>query len=164
VISLNRDRKLGAELGQLLARLQTPAEKAHSDQDNAVNPIEFVYMISTKLNRATHGHAKKFNGESSEDCNEYLQALLKQLNEKPPTNNGSTSENTVRKLFEVETIEVVSHQPAKPPSKILIQIRRSAIPAGTLSKSNPMESPTHWRCPRQMPPKKRPRQRRSKNS
>jgi len=139
----------------MFARLQTPAEKDNSDQDNAVNPIEFIYMISTKLNRATHGHAKKFNGESSEDCNEYLQALLKQLNEKPPTNDGSTSENMVRKLFEIETIEIVSYQPAKPSSTILIQIRRNAIPAGTLSKSNPMESPTHWRCPRQMLSKKR---------
>jgi len=111
---------LGAELGHLFARLQKPAEEEKSGQENAVNPIEFIYMIITKLNRATHGHAKKFNGESSEDCNEYLQALLKQLGEKPPTNDGSTSENILRKLFEVETIEIVSHQPAKPPSKILI--------------------------------------------
>lgn len=89
------------------------------------------------------GHAKKFNGECLEDCNEYLQALLKQLEENPPTNDGSTSENKIRKLFGIETIEIVSHQPAKPSSTILIQIRRSAISAGTLSMSSLMERPTH---------------------
>jgi len=68
---------MGAELGQLFARLKKPADKEKSAQDNAVNPIEFIYMLSTKLIRATHGHAKKFNGEISEECNEYLQALLK---------------------------------------------------------------------------------------
>jgi len=156
---------MGAELGQVFARLQQkPAEEEKSDQENAVNPIEFIYMISTRLNRATHGHAKKFNGENLEDCNEYLQALLKQLDENPPTDDGSTSENVARKLFGFETIEIVSYQPGNLPSTILIQIRRSAIHAGTLRKSNPMEDPTHWRCPRQMPPVKRPRSRHFRNS
>ena len=101
---------IGAQLGQVFTRLQKPSEVGKSDEENAVNPIEFSQMFGLKSRRTSRG--KRFDGETSEDCGEFLEELMAHLDreDRPKVGDKSKVESTVRQLFGGDMVDIVSNQ------------------------------------------------------
>ena len=110
VIMLIDNSNIGAQLGQVFTRLQKPSEVGKSDEENAVNPIEFSQMFGLKSKRTSRG--KRFDGETSEDCGEFLEELMAHLDreDRPKVGDKSKVESTVRQLFGGDTVDIVSNR------------------------------------------------------
>ena len=109
-ISLTLYSNIGAELGRLFKQMRDPGQKDHSDKEEPINPILFSQMFGRKAKRSSSG--KPFNGESVEDCNEFLQELVAHLAREDVRKFGDKSDprSLMHRLFGCHTVEMVSKQ------------------------------------------------------
>ena len=98
---------VSSELGQIFRLLQQACQNGKPDEENAVDPILFSQTFRFVANKITRD--RRFDGETSEDCSEFLQELLRLLESEERRKDGysSKSSSVIERLFGGETVETV---------------------------------------------------------